>query len=102
MLEELFTLPRTLKKQRTAPFAEQRLRYLLHLKETGASRSTLLKCANDLLSVVRLLDLRAGVPVGISQIEAATEIWSHRRDADASGRRHPRRKDGSSTAEFDG
>ena len=76
MLEELFTLPRTLKKQRTAPFAEQRLRYLQHLKKNGASRSTLLKCANDLLSVVRLLDLTAGVPAGISQIEAAAAIWS--------------------------
>ncbi|MBM3623934.1 MAG: integrase [Alphaproteobacteria bacterium] len=76
MLEELFTLPRTFEKQRAAPFAEQRLRYLQHLKETGASRSTLLKCANDLLSVVRLLDLTAGDAVKVSGIEAAATIWS--------------------------
>ena len=32
MFEELFTLPRALEKHRTAPLAEQRLRYLQHLK----------------------------------------------------------------------
>jgi len=76
LLAELFTLPRTFAKQRTAPFAEQRLRYLQHLKDTGASRSTLLKCANDLLSVVRLLNFATGGPIGISEIEAAATIWS--------------------------
>jgi integrase/recombinase XerD len=79
LFEELFMLPRILKKHRTAPFAEQRLCYLQHLKETGASRPTLLKCAYDLLSVVRLLDLAAGEPVRISQIEAAATIWSQPR-----------------------
>jgi len=76
LLEELFTLPRTFEKQRTAPFSEQRLRYLRHLKEAGASRSTLLKCANDLLNVVHLLNFAAGGPIGISEIEAAAKIWS--------------------------
>ena len=34
------------------------------------------KCANDQLSLVRLLDLREGDRVSISQIEAAAAIWA--------------------------
>ena len=76
MFEELFTLPRALEKHRTAPLAEQRLRYLQHLKEAGARRSTLRKSANDQLSVVRLLDLKEGDRVRVSRIEAVAAIWS--------------------------
>ena len=76
MLEELFTLPGTLEKHRASPFVEQRVRYLQHLKETGARRSTLRKSANNQLSVVRLLDLKEGDKVRVSAIEAAATIWS--------------------------
>jgi integrase/recombinase XerD len=85
VLEELFIFPRTLDKYQAAPLAEQRLRYLLHLKQAGAKRYTLLKCANDQLSLVRLLDLKEGVKVRVSQIEAAATIWSQPK-----GRRWPR------------
>ena len=76
MFEELFTLPSTVERYRTALLAEYRLRYLRHLQETGARRQTLLKSANDQLSVVRLLDLREGDRVSVSQAEAATTNWS--------------------------
>jgi len=85
VLEELFILPRTLDKYQAAPLTEQRLRYLLHLKQAGAKRLTLLKCANDQLSLVHLLDLKEGVKVHVSQIEAAAAIWSQPK-----GRRWPR------------
>ena len=75
MLEEIF-FPRTAERYRAAPLVEQRERYLVHLRETGAKRPTLRKCANDQLSLVRLLELKEGGRVRVSQIEAATAIWS--------------------------
>ena len=76
MFEDLFVLPYKIEMYRKAPLAEHRLRYLRHLKEAGARRSTLLKRANDQLSLVRLLDLREGDRVSVSQIEAAAADWS--------------------------
>jgi len=75
MFEEIF-FPRTAEQYRAAPLVEQRERYLVHLRETGAKRPTLRKCANDQLSLVRLLNLKEGSRVRLSQIEAATAIWS--------------------------
>jgi hypothetical protein len=59
MFEEIF-FPRTAERYRTAPVVDQRERYLVHLRETGAKRPTLRKCANDQLSLVRLLKLKEG------------------------------------------
>jgi site-specific recombinase XerD len=75
MFEEIF-FPRTAEKYRAAPLSEQRERYLVHLKETGARRPTLRQYANDQLSLVRLLKLEEDGRVRLSQIEAATAIWS--------------------------
>ena len=55
MFDEIF-FPRAAERYRAAPLVEQRERYLVHLKETGARRPNLRKCANDQLSLVRLLD----------------------------------------------
>lgn len=75
MFEEIF-FPRTAKSNRAAPLAEQRERYLRYLKDIGSSRSTLRKCANNQLSLVRLLDLREGDRVSAARIEAVAAIWS--------------------------
>lgn len=75
MFEEIF-FPRTAERYRAAPLVEQRERYLVHLRETGARRTTLRKCANDQVSLVRLLKLNEGSRVRLSQIEAGTAIWS--------------------------
>jgi integrase/recombinase XerD len=75
MFEEIF-FSRTAERYRAAPLVEQRERYLVHLRETGARRATLRKCANEQLSLVRLLDLKEGGRVRLSQIEAVTVIWS--------------------------
>ena len=75
MFEEIF-FPRTAERYRAAPLVEQRERYLVHLRETGARRSALRKCANDQLSFVRLLELDGSTRVRVSQIEAAAAIWA--------------------------
>jgi site-specific recombinase XerD len=72
----------TAERYRAAPLVKQRERYLVHLKATGARRSTLRKCANDQLSLVRLLDLKDGDRLSQSRIEAAAVLW-----AQPSGRR---------------
>ena len=75
MFEEIF-FPRTAERYRAAPLFEQRERYLVHLTETGARRPTLRKCANDQLSLARLLGLKEGGRVRVPEIEFATAIWS--------------------------
>ncbi|MGH7048960.1 MAG: site-specific integrase, partial [Stellaceae bacterium] len=75
MFEEIF-FPKTAEKYRAGPLAGQRERYLRYLQELGASRSTLRKCANDQLSLIRLLDLQGDDQVSIHRIEAAAIIWS--------------------------
>lgn len=75
MFEKIF-FPRNAARYRAAPLADQRERYLVHLSETGARRTTLQKCANDQLNLVRLLNLKEGGRVGLSQIEAVAAIWS--------------------------
>jgi site-specific recombinase XerD len=75
MFEELF-FPRAAGRYRAAPLVEQRERYLVHLRRTGAKRQTLRTYANEQLSLVRLLKLKEGARVRVSQIEAASAIWS--------------------------
>lgn len=78
MFDDIF-FPHTAERYRAAPLVEQRERYLIHLKATGARRSTLRKCANDQLSLVRLLDLKDGERVSRSRIEAAAALWAQPR-----------------------
>jgi integrase/recombinase XerD len=75
LFDELFTIPAFITKYEAAPLAEQRKRYLRHLKDIDSCRSTLRKRANDQLSLVRLLELKEGDRVSIPRIEAAAAIW---------------------------
>jgi hypothetical protein len=75
MFDEIF-FPRTAEKHRAAPLAEPRARYLRHLKEIGTCRSTLRKCANDHLNLVRLLNPQDDDRISIHGIEVAATIWS--------------------------
>ena len=75
MFEEIF-FPKTAEKYQAAPLVDQRERYLVHLKETGARRPTLRKCASDQLSLVRLLNLQKEDRVSSDQLEAAAKNWS--------------------------
>lgn len=78
MFDDIF-FPHTAERYRAAPLAEQRERYLVHLKATGARRSTLRQRANDQLSLVRLLDLKEGDRLSRSEIEAAAVVWAQPR-----------------------
>ncbi len=78
MFDDIF-FTHTAERYRAAPLVKQRERYLAHLKATGARRSTLRKCANDQLSLVRLLDLKDGERVSRSRIEAAAVLWAQPR-----------------------
>lgn len=75
MFEAIF-FPRTAERYRAAPLSEPRARFLGHLSELGARRTTLRKNANDQLSLIRLLDLQEGDRVSTLQIEAAAAIWA--------------------------
>ena len=76
MFEELFSVPHTIERYRTAALVEDRLRYLQHLKDTGARRRTLRDNAVNQLSLVRLLQLKDGDRVSVRQVELAAAKWS--------------------------
>ena len=76
MLEDLFTHQPTIKKHRAAPLLEARLRFLEHLRETGAKRQTLKTKASNMLRLICLVDLKQARRVSKSEIEAAAKEWS--------------------------
>lgn len=92
---EIIFFPQMAAKYRAAPLADHRERYLVYLKDTGATRSSLRKCANNQLSLMRLLSLKEGVKMRVSQIQAAAAIWSQPK-----GRRCPWRASPKSKARF--
>ena len=76
MLQDLFTHQPTIRKHRAAPLLEARLRFLEHLRDTGAKRNTLKRKATNMLRVICLLDLKQPRRVSNSEIEAAAKEWS--------------------------
>ena len=68
MFEKLFERPHTIEKYRSAALYEDRLRYLVHVADGGATPGTLYKIANHQLNLVRLLDLREGETVTLPQL----------------------------------
>ena len=78
MFENLFTRGAILKRYRTAPLFEERLRYLIHCATGG--RSAARRCgtiAAHQVNLVHLLDLRkADRSADLAHIEAAAEQWS--------------------------
>lgn len=75
MFDEIF-YPTTAAKHRDAPLADQRARYLVHLKASGASRATLRKYANAHFKLVLLLDVYDGDRLCKQDIESAATRWS--------------------------
>ena len=78
MFEEIF-FPPAAKRHRAAALADERARYLCHLKEVGTSRASLRKCANDHLNLVLHLDLKDGEQLGMDDVLAAASTWSQPR-----------------------
>ena len=76
MFEELFARPITIERYLAEPLAEDRQRYLQHLRDSGARNGTLQRIAAVQLSLVRFLDLTEGDGVSVSRVEAAATTWS--------------------------
>ena len=76
MFEELFKRPCIVEKYRAAALPVQRSRYLRHLADSGAKRSTLRQVAVRQLHLVQLLGLTKRAKVNVSHIEAAVHEWS--------------------------
>lgn len=95
MFEELFTLPSTIERYRTAPLAGDRERYLRYLQDFGTRYLTVRRVAQDQLSLVCLLNLKEGDRVSLTQIDSAAEQWST-----AGLHRYYRRPPDKQTAQF--
>ena len=91
MFEEIF-FPRTAERYRAAPLVELRERYLVYLRETGARRLTLRKCANDQLSLMRLLKLKEGAGSVPTRSRLRRRSGRGRKDGDAFERHLQARK----------
>lgn len=79
MFELIFKAPRTLRRHREGPLADERARYLAQLAEGRVSRSTLRHAAFFLLGLVTRIDLTGGQKVSAEQIEKVADDWAHRK-----------------------
>ena len=80
MFEKIYSDQRTIAIHRSAPFLEERCRYLAHRAQLGAKRATIRKIAASQLKLVGYLDLSDNKKVSLSEIETATEQWSQLAD----------------------
>lgn len=76
MFEELFAGPIALARQRTIPLAEERRRFLHHLKDLGYARSSLHDVACELVVIVQHLDLSGDGPVALAAVDVAAQQWA--------------------------
>lgn len=95
MFEELFDGKRALTRQHAGPFAEERRRFLLHLKELGYTRGTLRAIACELIVIASHLDLSNGHLIDAVVVEATARRW-----AASQMRRHRSRSVALSTRNF--
>ena len=78
MFEELFKLPSVLARHKSAPYAEERKRYLSHCAQQGYARATLLVMAHELLWVARKLSVYPTLRLTPEQIKAVAKGWAQR------------------------
>ena len=78
MFEDLFIDRGTIARYRCEPLLEERLSYLRHCAQEGARPLTLRTIAAAQITLIRLLDLRAGERVSAPRIEAAADRRSSR------------------------
>ena len=76
MWEELFRHPPSIERYRSAPLAEERLKYLRRLRDEGFSLNALRRHATDLLRLVGLLDLTGRRVVSVREVEKAAREWA--------------------------
>ena len=78
MFEELFKRPSVLARHKSAPYAQERERYLSHCAQQGYARATLLVLAYELLWVARRLSVHPELKVTTEQIRVAAKGWAQR------------------------
>ncbi len=78
MFDKLYVKPACLARHLSAPYAEERSRYLLHCAKQGYTKATLLLKARELLWVARKLSVYGGLRVTLNQIEAVAGDWAER------------------------
>ncbi len=78
MFEKLFKLPSVLTRHKSAPYAEERKRYLSHCAQQGYAHATLLVMAQELLWIAHKLSVYPSLRVSLEQIKAAAKGWAQR------------------------
>jgi len=81
MFTQLYRSPSALARHLSAPYAQERARYLLHCANQGYSKATLLLKARELLWVARKLSAYGSLQVTIEQIETGAQGWHEREQA---------------------
>jgi integrase len=81
MFEQLFERPSAVARHTSAPYPDERRRYLTYCAQRGDSRSTLLLKAEDLLWVARKLSVYPDLRVTIQQVRAVAHHWKDRERA---------------------
>jgi integrase/recombinase XerD len=80
MFDQLFKRASTIARHATAPFAEERTRYLEYCTQRGDSRSLKLRKAYDLLWIAHKLSTRTDPKVTIEQVQGLVGNGSDRRE----------------------
>jgi len=78
MFEKLFKLPAVIARHKSAPYTEERKRYLLHCLKQGYAHTTLLVIADELLWVAYKLSIYPTLKLSFEQIKAAAKDWKDR------------------------
>jgi site-specific recombinase XerD len=79
MFETLFQRLKVIARHQSAPFAEERRRYLAHCAQQGYAHNTLLFKARELLWVAYKLDRYPDLHLTLDQVEAVARDWDERR-----------------------
>jgi integrase/recombinase XerD len=78
MFDQLFERASTIARHATAPFAEERIRYLDYCGQRGDSHAWKLRKADDLLWIARKLSTRTDLQVTIDEVRALVANGSDR------------------------
>jgi site-specific recombinase XerD len=74
MFHELFSRPAAIARHHALPFAAERQRYLLHLRQEGRSRKTLENIAQLLMAIAQYLPLDRP-RISLADVEASAKAW---------------------------
>ena len=75
MFNQLFTSPSAINRHVTGPMLDERLRYLVHCKEQGRTRSSLRLIAQHLLVFIEQFDLETVQEINVDQIQRVASTW---------------------------